>query len=423
MHGGTTACILCVSQSYLLLRLQGGILLCSYCCPRGTDMSKLPALTRVKLLGLLGKTFVREIRLDITTPTEAIQALAAQFPEFLKFLEESSDKGIEYRVLSIKDKTYREIYEEELSMSISGDTLVISPVLVHSGGSPIFRTILGVGLIGAAFMTGGVSLLGMSISSTTMGLMGAALVLGGVSQMLAPNPIKDKDKDKKDNKTLAALNNTAVQGRAVPLIYGQTMHTGLIPISQSVTNEVLVGDAVEAITNPEHRRVTQAKLSYRAVPLDNYNYLTHPRLQTPLGVEYLSCNDIYVGCAVWKDNFNRLSVELRFNNTTEGLSMAARYAIQRLMIYSGMPGLRGANRVDIWAGNSATGQIGLGAYALTPNAYTNLDLSGLPQYKTPYHVFTLHFTNNEPHVPYVVVGELTVFGTLGLINDLHYHHL
>lgn len=379
----------------------------------------LPKLTKVKLLGILGKKFTRELDLDITSPTEAIKALSVLFPEFPEFLNKSSEEGIEYRVLSMKDKTYQEIQEEDLMMSINGDILIIAPTYVYSGGSPIFRTILGVGLIGAAFMTGGVSLLGMSISSTSMGLMGAALVLGGVSQMLSPNPVKDKAKEEKENRSLAALNNTATQGRAIPLIYGQVMHESLIPISQSVTNEILVGDAVEAITRPEHTRVTQARLAYVVKPVHNYSYYDHPRLRTPLGVSYLTNSDPFIGCAVAKEPFNTLAVEVRFTTTPEGLSMAAKYPIQRVLIHSGMEGFVGANRVDIYAGNSSTGQVAMGAYYLQPG-YTDLNFSGIPIYKQAFHVYTFYFFNNNASIPYIAVGELEIYGSIGLANSINY---
>jgi predicted phage tail protein len=376
-------------------------------------------LTKIKLMGVLGKKFIREISLDIDSVTEAVCALSMQFPGFAQFLIDSEKEGVAYRVFSIKDKTPQEIYEEDLAMSIAGDSLIISPVYIASGGSPIFRTILGVGLIGAAFLTGGVSLFGLSISGTTMGLMGAALVLGGVSQMLAPNPVRDKKKEEVDNKTLAALNRNTIQGKVVPVAYGDILITEPIPISQSVTNEILVGDSVEALFEPLHHRVTQARLDYIAQPVYNYTYLDHPTTKVPLVLPYIYNNDPDIGCCMLKNHISgSLVFEVRFTTTADGLSMAARYPIQRLIIKSGFSHFVGANRIDIWAGNTKTSQVGLGAFALN-NGYTDLNFSGLPEFRHPFHVYTFYF-NSAANLPYVAVGELEIYGTIGMTHSINY---
>ncbi|MGB3207900.1 MAG: hypothetical protein WBB28_23195 [Crinalium sp.] len=180
----------------------------------------------IKLLGKLGQLFGRIHYFEINTPAEAVRALSANFKNFRKYLQESSEQGIGYQVVN-----ERSLSESELHHPLNPvKPLIIAPVVYGAGGNT-GKIIAGVGLIAAsAFMPASISLLGLSIASSTVGLIGASLLLGGVSRMLSPQ--QEKLKEKRSYSFNGAVNNVG-QGKPVPLCYGrlrvgsQTISTGI----------------------------------------------------------------------------------------------------------------------------------------------------------------------------------------------------
>jgi predicted phage tail protein len=165
-------------------------------------------LTRIKLLGNLGKRFVREITLDIESPAEAIRALGSLFDGFTAFMHSSDNH---YRIV---DGNPEGLDEEEIHLKHRQKIIVIAPIIAASGG--FGKIILGVVLIGAAFLIpGGI----FGISPLAMGLMGGALLLSGISEILSPKP-KAKKTDSYGFGNTATLGQ---QGNPLGVAYGTIM--------------------------------------------------------------------------------------------------------------------------------------------------------------------------------------------------------
>jgi predicted phage tail protein len=183
-------------------------------------------LTTVKLLGELGRTFGREYQFDINSPSDAIKALAANFPDFITYLQNSDNNNLGYRLLT---GDY-ELSEDELTQPIPYDRpLIIAPVIMGSGA--IGRIITGTVLLGLAFLVpGGI----LGIGAVNLGLIGGSLILGGVAQLLAGTP----ETNNRDNFNFNGAVNTTQQGICVPLAYGKFL-TGSVVISSRITTQNL----------------------------------------------------------------------------------------------------------------------------------------------------------------------------------------
>lgn len=137
-----------------------------------------------------------------------------------------------------------------------GQTIHFTPVIQGAKRGGVFQAVLGVALIGAAFMLGpvGWGLIGSSVAMT-VGAMGASMLLGGVAQMLtkmpkAPNVGNEKEKE--SSTAFSNLTNLVAQGKPVPLAYG-LIRTGSLVISQGV----------ETMTIKENQPASNKKKSFR----------------------------------------------------------------------------------------------------------------------------------------------------------------
>ena len=204
------------------------------------------ATREVRLSGELGRQFGRIHRLAVDTPAEAVRALCVLLDGFRSFVEESTERGVGYKVLvgerQVKDP------DTEFRIHSGYDTsFTIAPVI--QGSKNALGTILtGAALIALGVATGGAGLtLGAAWDggfATTVGYfastIGMSLVLGGVSQMLAPSPSKGDPGERPENKPSHVFNgpvNTFAQGQSVPICYGR-MIVGSAVISAGIS----VGD-------------------------------------------------------------------------------------------------------------------------------------------------------------------------------------
>ena len=188
-------------------------------------------LTKVKLLGELGRRFGRVHQFHLSTHAEAIAALAANFSNFWAYLLQTSDRGIGYKVIARSPCGFTHLDEESLDLSAQ-ELLIIAPVPCGSGG--VGRIIAGVALIAAAGPLGGLGILGLTATNFT--LVGAALLLSGVSQLLSPVPKAPKaTEDKSRNSFISnGVTNVSTPGQCIPVVYG-THLTGSIVISSGIT--------------------------------------------------------------------------------------------------------------------------------------------------------------------------------------------
>ena len=196
----------------------------------------------VKVYGALRERLGQcRFELDVATPAQAIKALCVNFPGLDKWLVDSEQDGVGYRVRVGKQQaTPDDVSVLSLPWS-EREVFSITPVVAGAGGGNPFTTILlGAALIGASFFfpgagafgfqaigaTGTAGLAGAGIATsigTSLSLVGASLVLGGVAQMISPTPDLGDDSEKLRNFTFSGITNTAQQGLPVPIAYGRVV--------------------------------------------------------------------------------------------------------------------------------------------------------------------------------------------------------
>lgn len=194
----------------------------------------------IHLHGKLKKQFGASHRFDIATAAEALRALNCAFPgDFVAALKEGS-----YQLVRGNRHSGMKLdLDLVTSMRLGMADLHIIPALegaVNSKG--VAKTILGTVLIGAAIfmapagagLLGNMSatafpLLGANITYGNIALIGIGLTLAGAASLLA-KPISDTKQEASDSFTISGPTNSAKQGDAIPLIYGETM-VGSVTVS------------------------------------------------------------------------------------------------------------------------------------------------------------------------------------------------
>ncbi len=182
----------------------------------------------VKVYGALKKRLGQgRFEFDVATPAEAIRALCANFPGLQKWIIDSEQDGVGYKV-----KVGKELIEEDSLESLhfpwsERDVFSIAPVLTGAGRG-WGRVIIGAVLIGAAFMTGGATIgtLGLTKAigvKSLLAKMGTFMVLSGVSELLSPVPAMPdmKEANALQNYSFSGVTNTAQVGTPIPIAYGR----------------------------------------------------------------------------------------------------------------------------------------------------------------------------------------------------------
>jgi predicted phage tail protein len=210
-------------------------------------------LKQITLYGELAEKYGRSWSLAVNSPSEAMQALAANNPGFRNFVASSQDRGVGYKVMV--GKTYLE-HQSEIYDPSGKQEIKIVPVLLGAKKGGLGKVILGIGLMvaapwlagtiaasaGAVGTTGAVLHGGATAVSATSGAMaasmgaaaqgmamryGSALLYGGIAQLLAPTPDTPSDTDM-ENYSFSGAVNTTQQGVAIPVCYGQLMVGGAV---------------------------------------------------------------------------------------------------------------------------------------------------------------------------------------------------
>jgi predicted phage tail protein len=195
----------------------------------------------IKVYGALRERLGQcRFELNVATPAQAIKALCVNFPGLDKWLINSEQDGVAYRVRVGKEEaTPSDVSVLGLPWS-EREVFSITPVIAGAGG--IGRAIFGGLLIGASFLFPGAGLFGASAfgafggpiaaagTLTTVGTalsaVGASLVLGGISQMISPTPpsgLELKEANRIQNFSFSGITNTSQQGLAVPIAYGRVV--------------------------------------------------------------------------------------------------------------------------------------------------------------------------------------------------------
>ena len=222
----------------------------------------------VKVYGALRKRLGQcRFQFEADTPAQAIKALCANFPGLDKWLIDSEQDGVGYRVTIGKER----IGEAEAGALLlpwsERDVFSITPVIAGAGQGA-GQILAGIGLVALAIVlgpaAGGFLGLGMGLSGVTagavagsaamgiiggafasaVGFLGVSLVVGGVAQMLSPAPTfsgfeRGKEAARLESFTFSGITNTVQQGMPVPICYGRC-YIGSAVISSGLDVDQLV---------------------------------------------------------------------------------------------------------------------------------------------------------------------------------------
>lgn len=201
-------------------------------------------LRTVHLYDELADKFGPIYKFEISSPSEAIRALSANVPGFLRSIKRDG----QYALVVGKDLKGRSITDKfELNYSLLDheNDIHLVPVIDGCGGGNkgFFSVIIGVALIATAFVMPASVPLGigtLTLSNVTVGLMGATFVLGGISNMIAApvtntNPEVNENVENRPSYMFNSVVNRGEQGGVLPLIYGGPLFVGSIVVATGVT--------------------------------------------------------------------------------------------------------------------------------------------------------------------------------------------
>ena len=178
----------------------------------------------VKVYGALRKRLGQcRFEFDVATPAQAIKALCVNFPGLEKWLIDSEQDGVGYRVAIGREKVTEENVAPLLMPFSDREVFSITPVVAGAGrgAGQIFA---GLGIIAASVFIPG---LGLGLSGalvTKVGLFGGALLLGGIAQAISPQPELNSTLDESvqlESFTFSNVVNTSRQGMPCPIAYGR----------------------------------------------------------------------------------------------------------------------------------------------------------------------------------------------------------
>lgn len=214
---------------------------------------------KVYLEGELGQKFGKEFTMNVSSFSEVIRCLDANFSHFKKYLIDSDEKGIGF-ICEVAGVPLQD--ERELLLKYSEGDMIITAVPAGSGKG-IGKIIAGIvmvvitlktfGVAGTAYLTGTGGSLGAAVGLVVGTSLGISLTMTGISEMLAPDPSTDNDQD--ESYLFQGTGQTILEGDPVPVLYGQLRVPGR-PISTQVRNERLnyfdFGDTLLAPVNPSN---------------------------------------------------------------------------------------------------------------------------------------------------------------------------
>ena len=186
----------------------------------------------IKVYGALRKRLGQcRFEFDVNTPAQAIKALCVNFPGLERWLIDSEQDGVGYRVAISKEKVTEEDVTPLFLPFSDREVFSITPV-VAGAGSGAGQIFVGAALIGASFLFPGAGLFGVTSVfggtavaggvltgiGTAVSAIGASLVLGGIAQAISPQP---EPPIELESFTISNVVNTSRQGLPVPIAYGR----------------------------------------------------------------------------------------------------------------------------------------------------------------------------------------------------------
>ena len=214
----------------------------------------------VKVYGALRKRLGQcRFQFEADTPAQAIKALCVNFPGLDKWLLDSEQDGVAYRVTIGKEK----IGEDDLSPLVmpwsERQVFSITPVIAGAGG--VGKILAGIGLVAFAILTAGAGAPVLGIAGAGGGIFGSAFTLGivaanaiagigislalsGVAQLISPQQTyssaeRGKEAARFESFTFSGITNTAQQGLPVPICYGRA-YVGSAVISSGLDVDQLI---------------------------------------------------------------------------------------------------------------------------------------------------------------------------------------
>ena len=205
----------------------------------------------VKVYGALRKYLGQcRFQFEADTPAQAIKALCVNFPGLDKWLLDSEQNGVSYRVSIGKEK----IAADDLSPLVmpwsERQVFSITPVIAGAGRGG-FMLGIGIALFAIATLAtaGGGAIFGAAIAKNIGFLaatqaLGASLALGGVAQLISPaqtysSAERGKEAARFESFTFSGITNTVQQGLPVPICYGRA-YIGSSVISSGLDVDQLV---------------------------------------------------------------------------------------------------------------------------------------------------------------------------------------
>ena len=198
----------------------------------------------VKVYGALRKRLGQcRFEFDVATPAQAIKALCVNFPGLDKWLIDSEQDGVGYRVAVSKEKATEQNVAPLLMPFSDREVFSITPVIAGAGRGT-GQILLGAALIavavavpGAVFASGAFAAPGVAATATAAavpatfgaslaaaaGNLGIALVLGGIAQSISPQPEPPSldEAVQLESFTFSNVVNTSRQGMPCPIAYGR----------------------------------------------------------------------------------------------------------------------------------------------------------------------------------------------------------
>lgn len=391
---------------------------------------------------------------DILTPAEAVRGIAANRPDFIRYLNDSGEAGVDFVVTTFDGD---DGCTESRLLEPAKDYIKITPVIRGEGGRGLMGAILGVGLIAAAFLVpGGIGIFGMTISSTTMGLLGAGMLLNGLSMASQPKDQKEQERDKSN--ILDRSPNTTNQGRPVPIGYGEFTIDNPIVISAGITTGIVSGgtaaaqnsanliiggnNGVSAVATTVAGRteaLVTAAAPVRLTALGSYSTVGnlhggYAAYSTSGGKNYadpkwLQSDSIYTAMRIRRPETNLMEIKVDFiENMSNIAAPNEKFFMTGLQIFSGVMKRNtdgtetlmtedAADKVIVYGMPNSNTFTTLGTYTLSPG-WNNLSFAGVEAFKTPYYSYRLRFSRVATSSG-LTVAELVVNGFLNSANISH----
>lgn len=197
-------------------------------------------LRTIHLHGKLKTQFGASHRFDVATGGEALRALNCAFPgDFIGALQTGSYKLVRGAKATGLNLSGDINLINELKLGMADLHLIPSPIgAANTKG--VAKTVLGVALIGGAiFMSGGTLaaplglmsnavLPGIGITWGNIATIGLGVALAGASTLMTKAAPTPRDTTADASSTISGSSGSGGQGDAIPLIYGETLVSGVV---------------------------------------------------------------------------------------------------------------------------------------------------------------------------------------------------